>query len=136
MFFSLDEFNFFGAKGSLKNIQDVINERINKINKNKEMNEKSQKRVAMMNDRMVKLMQSTATEKEQKMQWQKIAQEVFEKYDIISKDYAKLSSEKSSIEKPKLTSEELLAQIAALQNQLKTLREQLEHISEIKSEKD
>ena len=40
LFFSMDEFNFFGAKGNLKNINDVITEEINKKYLEKENEEK------------------------------------------------------------------------------------------------
>lgn len=49
LFFSMDEFNFFGAKGDLRNVNEVIIEEVNKRSLDKEKEEKRQKDMEKLN---------------------------------------------------------------------------------------
>ncbi|HPW34555.1 MAG TPA: hypothetical protein PK367_02230 [Candidatus Paceibacterota bacterium] len=50
LFFSMDEFNFFGIKGNLKNVNEVIIEEVNKRFMDKENEEKRQKDTEELNE--------------------------------------------------------------------------------------
>lgn len=51
MFFSMNEFNFFGAKGGLKNVNDMIDEEVNKkFIKEKEDTESEQKYKTLLDE--------------------------------------------------------------------------------------
>lgn len=52
LFFSMDEFNFFGAKGHLKNVNEVILEEVNKRYSEKESEERRKSEMEKLNNKI------------------------------------------------------------------------------------
>ena len=108
LFFSMDEFNFFGIKGSLRNVQDVINEKASEL-RNREKEESQRKEKVKLFEKEIEKKQGLILDLTQQKQievkeWSSLAEEFLQDYKKLSKDYVEISQK--YIEKLKKEEEE------------------------------
>jgi predicted membrane protein len=115
LFFSLEEFNFFGLKGRLKNVQDMINEKAQKLYEE----EKRQKEMVEKLDIYEKRVKSKTMTAEE---YKNLAEEVIRFNSKLVDDYDNLTDERIK-EREKV--KELRVQISALLNQISELQRQV-----------
>ena len=82
MFFSMDEFNFFGVKGELKNVDDLINEEVDRRLKMEKEEMATKEEMKKLGD---KLNNTSATAEENL----KLAQDIYKVYQSYKEDTEK-----------------------------------------------
>jgi len=133
LFFSMEEFNFFGNKGSLKNIQEVIEERV-KIRLEAEQKEKeSQLAVNQIADELEKARLSQKDSDEKARVNLGIANEIFEKYKALFDENNKLVKELSVFQREKA---ERVARTVALREKIRRIRERRNRIDNEPSQEE
>jgi hypothetical protein len=91
LFFSLDEFNFFGARGKLKEVKEVIREKAAEL-RNQERREEEEK---IKIETLTNKLQGLQTSKQEK---QKIIHDLLRFSNDLFRDYKKISEEKRKLE--------------------------------------
>lgn len=95
LFFSIEEFNFFGAKGRLKNIQDIINERARKLRDREKTEEQQKKKLKFFEEEITNkqnlIQKLTEQKKVEIKQWSDLAKDLLQRYKDLSKDYSELN---------------------------------------------
>ncbi len=113
LFFSMEEFNFFGIKGELKNVNDFIEE---KVNQRLLEGKKEQERILSIS-KIAKELEKANSSKESFGKMAKenfdLAKKIFSKYEESSMKNEKLLNELSNFRKKE---QERKAIIAALEN--------------------
>ena len=108
MFFSMEEFNFFGARGKLRNVQEVIRGKARELYDS----DKREEEILNIKDEFEKKLEEKGIDAQE---WKKLAREMLDEYKKLNEDYKKLGGEKVEIQK----------QINALLNQIGELQKQL-----------
>ena len=92
--FSMEEFNLFGTKGKLRNIQDIINEKANELRNHEKITEEQEKELKIYKERDKKnqaAISSLTREKDVSVkQWSELAREISDKYNDLMLAYKKL----------------------------------------------
>lgn len=108
LFFSMEEFNFFGAKGRLKDISEVIEGRV-KMRLDEDKNEKSRaEETKKLNEEFEKIKLSKDSIEKQNVEWAELANKIFKKYRKFSNKNSELKKELDSLRKEKLDRENIL----------------------------
>lgn len=93
LFFSMNEFNFFGSKGVLKNVTDVIEERVESRFQSEKDEAKRQEELNSMEQALSKAVESRDTHESRAGENLKLAEEMFHNYRELSKKYSKVQDE-------------------------------------------
>lgn len=101
IFFNLDQFNFFGTKGELKKIEDVIKDESLKLynaeKKEKELKESFESSEREYQKRLKSLKTQKLTEKERAEQNLELADTILKKWQKTIEDLSKLSEENQKL---------------------------------------
>jgi len=123
LFFSMEEFNFFGTKGRLKNVEEVIQEKAQELYENRERERELTEKENFFKKQIENLQKEKQTTNEE---WYKFSKKVSDEWYKFSKDrvddYKKLSNEYKDLLK---TRDDLKKQISALLNQIQELQKQI-----------
>jgi len=119
----MEEFNFFGTKGRLKNVEEVIQEKAQELYENRERERELTEKENFFKKQIENLQKEKQTTNEE---WYKFSKKVSDEWYKFSKDrvddYKKLSNEYKDLLK---TRDDLKKQISALLNQIQELQKQI-----------
>ncbi|HUS50366.1 MAG TPA: hypothetical protein VMZ91_09385, partial [Candidatus Paceibacterota bacterium] len=101
LFFPMEEFNFFGNRGSLKNIQDVIEEKAQRIIEAEQKEKEKQFALKKIEDELENAKQSKDNMKDQAQGNLDLAREIFKKYKELSDEGTKLKKELAVLKQEK-----------------------------------
>lgn len=124
LFFSMEEFNFFGNKGRLKNIEEVIENKVEHRIKEKEQQEKWISQINTTEQELKKANELKDDTKKKADEYKEIAMDIFSKYKELSTTNMELTKELSEFR------EEKKDRI----RRLNTIRERLNNRSKIKND--
>lgn len=123
LFFSMEEFNFFGTKGKLKDIREVIEEKV-KIKFDESENEKLRGlEIKKITEDFEKMKLSKDSTDKKMEEWAELSKYIFNKYKEVSDLNVETKKELDSLRKEKLEKE----------NRLIDSREKIEQNTVIKS---
>ena len=122
LFFSMEEFNFFGNRGVLKNIQEVIEERVQRRIEADQKEKEKQSAVEQIERELKIAKESQEHSGKQAQENLGLAKEIFEKYKSLSDENTKLTKELSIFRQQKAERE---ARIAAMRERLRRRREEI-----------
>lgn len=91
-FFSLEEFNFFGTRGTLKNVKDVIQEKANELYKKQQAEEKLEKERKEQKKELAKLRNSKLEEKDRAVKAIELAENVIKRNDELEKKFTQIGN--------------------------------------------
>ncbi|MEX0934939.1 MAG: hypothetical protein WDZ70_01260 [Candidatus Paceibacterota bacterium] len=111
LFFSMENFNFFGAKGRLRNVEEVIREKARELHEEEKRGQEILEEQNQLKEKVAQLEGQQITRE----QWEEITDELLKKYQNLSRDYFEIIKETHEFEKQ---IEALLNQIAMLQAHL------------------
>lgn len=115
LFFSMEEFNFFGTKGGLKDVEVMIQEQVEKRLKEKNKEEENARTKNALEEKIKTLVDMDKKNNDFNNQWNDLAIEIMEKLKSANKENSDLIKER----------DQLHEQIAALLTQIQGLQAQL-----------
>jgi len=92
LFFSMDEFNFFGNKGTLKNIQEVINEKVDIILNTEKKEEEHRQLIENYENKIKTIISSEESSQEKIRNKEALFKEIFNKYKELVDENADLNN--------------------------------------------
>lgn len=93
LFFSMEEFGFFGTRGELKDVREVINERVEQKFVEDKAKEEQDKKLSIMQEQLRVAAQSQADTKTEVEENFKLAKSIFEDYKKLLTDHEKVTKE-------------------------------------------
>ena len=93
LFFSMEEFNFFGVKGRLKNITEVIEEKVEERIKEIEDNKKRNLEIERVSKELNKTKLSKEGSEKRVKEAIQLAEEVFKDYKVLIKEHGETTRE-------------------------------------------
>lgn len=93
LFFTMDEFNFFGAKGELKDITEVIDRRVEKRIKDEKDDQKRSEEIKAIADSLEKARLSHDGAEKKAQENLKLAKDIFAEYKELTGKHAEATKE-------------------------------------------
>jgi len=93
LFFSMEEFNFFGNKGILKNVQEVIEEKVQQRVEEEQRKKEGQLIVKKIEDELEVVRSSQKNSDKKSQERLTLAQEIFKKYKVLLSENDKITKE-------------------------------------------
>lgn len=97
MFLSLEEFNFFGTKGRLKPVEEVIAEKAQRLHDDNRKKEKQKKYIEKIKSEREELEELFKTVGEQGSKWEELARRAEKGYSELTEKYSALVREHAQI---------------------------------------
>ena len=114
LFFSMEEFNFFGAKGKLKDIKEVIEERVEMRLKEQKNQEVRLNEIAKFSQELEYVKKSKGDSDKKADEYMELAKDIFSKYKKLSDDHAKSEKELDLLRQERIEQENRRAARMAL----------------------
>lgn len=124
LFFSMEEFNFFGNRGVLKNIQEVIDERVQRKFKEKKKEEEDRAVFDKIKGELEVAKQSKQTSVDRARENLELAKEIFKEYKKSTDEKNKVMEELVVLRREKAERE---SRIAMMRERARKRREELRH---------
>ncbi len=119
MFFSMDEFNFFGAKGELKDITGVIEERVARRMSDQKAEQERQEEIKVIADSLEKAKASHNNVEQKAKENLELARSIFKDYKNLSQKHIETSKELDALRRKEELRQERVRDMKARMERIK-----------------